>query len=76
MREGGYTGGPTPEGTPPIPPAFRTTLLDANDLSPALKEAGDAVIKRIKDLAAQCPPMYIEQLAAAYAQLVSIAKGR
>jgi hypothetical protein len=70
--EGGYQGGPTPEGSPPIP-LFQS---QTSDLPPEIKEAGEALLARIKELASQCPPMYIENLVGAYGQLVYIARGK
>ena len=38
------------------------------------KTTGEALLKRIKEVAQNCPPVYLEPLVNAYGQLVQIAK--
>lgn len=56
--------------TPPIPPLFR-----ADDLPAEMRETGEVLLARIKELAPQCPPLYMENLVGAYGQLAYIARG-
>jgi hypothetical protein len=41
-----------------------------------IQATGDALLARIKELAEGCPPLYIENLAAAYATLVHVTRNK
>jgi hypothetical protein len=67
-----------PDGIPPPPGAANPLVAQLQEAQAVdrgdFKATGDALLARIKELAQNCPPLYIEPLVNAYGQLIQITK--